>query len=136
MQKDIKRSINFRGWGEWRSHLRRPLFKEIMSNNVVYPPCRKCGASHGMGIETMSTGKIEPMDLCKDCLFSYTVYRPSSCPEKPIAIDMKASEAMKEYHRKSYVQINVPKEMNLTMKEKEDLILRDLINSCALSKHP
>lgn len=36
---------------------------------VVYPPCRKCGKSHGMGIETMATGEIEPIDLCRDCLF-------------------------------------------------------------------
>ena len=36
---------------------------------VEYPLCRKCGASHGMGIEDMETGKIEPIDLCKSCLF-------------------------------------------------------------------
>lgn len=34
-----------------------------------YPPCKYCGASHGMGIETMETGEIEPVDVCKDCLF-------------------------------------------------------------------
>jgi hypothetical protein len=36
---------------------------------IYYPPCRKCGATHGMGIENMETGEIEPIDLCKDCLF-------------------------------------------------------------------
>lgn len=36
---------------------------------TVYPPCRKCGAAHGMGIENMETGHIEPMDICYDCLW-------------------------------------------------------------------
>lgn len=36
---------------------------------LVYPPCKKCGKSHGMGIEEMATGKIDPIDLCYDCLW-------------------------------------------------------------------
>jgi hypothetical protein len=36
---------------------------------VEYPPCKYCGASHGMGIEEMATGKIEPIDICYDCLW-------------------------------------------------------------------
>jgi hypothetical protein len=36
---------------------------------IIYPPCKYCGKSHGMGIEDMATGKIEPIDICKDCLF-------------------------------------------------------------------
>ncbi len=86
-----------------------PNFKGTMNNNVEYPPCRKCGASHGMGIEEMSTGKIEPIDLCSPCLWSNLVYKPPVAIDRPpVAIDMKASEALKEYHRKSYVQINLP----------------------------
>lgn len=36
---------------------------------TVYPPCKKCGASHGMGIENMETGHIEPLDIWYDCLW-------------------------------------------------------------------
>lgn len=36
---------------------------------IEYPPCKKCGKSHGMGIEEMSTGKITPIDLCYECLW-------------------------------------------------------------------
>ena len=38
-------------------------------SEVIYPPCKYCGATHGMGIENMETGVIEPMDVCRDCLF-------------------------------------------------------------------
>lgn len=40
-----------------------------MSVDVVYPPCKKCGASHGMGIEDMQTGVITPIDICRECLW-------------------------------------------------------------------
>ncbi len=42
-----------------------------------YPPCKYCGASHGMGIENRETEEIEPIDICHDCLFKegYT-YKP------------------------------------------------------------
>ncbi len=43
---------------------------------IEYPPCKKCGASHGMGIENMETGEIEPIDLCRNCLFFGTVNAP------------------------------------------------------------
>jgi hypothetical protein len=36
---------------------------------IYYPPCRKCGATHGMGIENMETGEITPIDICEKCLF-------------------------------------------------------------------
>lgn len=36
---------------------------------MEYPPCKKCGASHGMGIEETATGNITPIDLCYDCLW-------------------------------------------------------------------
>lgn len=36
---------------------------------MEYPPCKYCGASHGMGIEETATGKIEPIDICYDCLW-------------------------------------------------------------------
>lgn len=37
---------------------------------MEYPPCKKCGADHGMGIEEMATGKITPIDVCRKCLFT------------------------------------------------------------------
>lgn len=39
-------------------------------SKVIYPPCKHCGKSHGMGVEEMETGKITPMDICYDCLWS------------------------------------------------------------------
>jgi hypothetical protein len=36
---------------------------------VVYPPCIKCGKSHAMGLEEMETGKITPLDICYSCLW-------------------------------------------------------------------
>lgn len=36
---------------------------------MEYPPCKKCGKSHGMGIEDTRTGEITPIDLCYDCLW-------------------------------------------------------------------
>ena len=34
-----------------------------------YLPCKKCGESHGIGIENMVTGEIDPIDYCLECLF-------------------------------------------------------------------
>ena len=34
-----------------------------------YPPCKKCGASHGMGLKDRRTGKIKPLDKCRDCFW-------------------------------------------------------------------
>lgn len=39
------------------------------NKEIIYPPCKKCGASHGMGIEDMKTGEITPLDLCRECLW-------------------------------------------------------------------
>lgn len=36
---------------------------------MILYDCKKCGAKHGMGIEDMETGNIEPIDYCKECLF-------------------------------------------------------------------
>lgn len=36
---------------------------------IEYPPCKKCGKSHKMALENMKTGEIEPLDVCRDCLF-------------------------------------------------------------------
>ncbi len=36
---------------------------------TIYPPCKHCGANHGMGIEDMVTGFITPMDICNTCLW-------------------------------------------------------------------
>lgn len=41
---------------------------------TIYPPCKYCGATHGMGIDNMETGEIEPIDVCKDCLFPPTIF--------------------------------------------------------------
>jgi len=38
-------------------------------SEVIYPPCKKCGAAHKMGVEEMATGKITPMDICYNCLW-------------------------------------------------------------------
>jgi hypothetical protein len=46
---------------------------------MSYPLFRKCGASHGMSMENMETGEIEPLDICRDCLFtvnSQSVFSP------------------------------------------------------------
>ncbi len=39
---------------------------------IEYPPCKKCGKSHGMGVEEMATGIITPMDVCSNCLYGST----------------------------------------------------------------
>jgi hypothetical protein len=46
--------------------------REKNGQYAVYPNCKKCGASHGMGIETTSMGKIEPLDMCNKCLWTHT----------------------------------------------------------------
>jgi hypothetical protein len=43
-----------------------------MKDELVYPPCKKCGKSHGMGVEDMKTGVITPIDVCSKCLFKWT----------------------------------------------------------------
>jgi len=45
-------------------------------NEIIYPPCKKCGASHGMGWEEMETGKITPIDICRNWLFPPTIFSP------------------------------------------------------------
>ena len=49
---------------------------EEWPKDIVYPPCKKCGKSHGIGIKDMSTGHIQPLDLCYDCLWSGLIYNP------------------------------------------------------------
>ncbi len=41
-----------------------------MNEKIIYPPCKQCGKSHGMGVEDMQSGEITPIDLCYDCLWS------------------------------------------------------------------
>lgn len=43
---------------------------------VIYPPCKYCGAAHGMGVKEMSTGKIEPMNICYKCLWKPLLVNP------------------------------------------------------------
>lgn len=40
-----------------------------MEKQLFYPPCKKCGCAHGMGIEDMETGVITPIDICRKCLW-------------------------------------------------------------------
>lgn len=56
---------------------------------IKYPPCKKCGKSHGMGIENMETGEITPIDICSNCLWSG--YSPRKV-EQPIYLDMQDDE--------------------------------------------
>lgn len=42
-------------------------YNPSIPNRTLYD-CKKCGAKHGMGIEDMATGTIEPIDLCGNCL--------------------------------------------------------------------
>ena len=43
---------------------------------IEYPPCKYCGARHGMGIENIETGEIEPLDICKECLWKDSHINP------------------------------------------------------------
>lgn len=38
--------------------------------DIIYPPCKYCGSSHGMGIEEISNGKIDALDVCSNCLWN------------------------------------------------------------------
>lgn len=68
--KDCKNSLSLR---EIEDNLIREMLEEkigfLEMDDLIYPPCKKCGASHGMGIENMETGVIEPIDMCRDCLW-------------------------------------------------------------------
>lgn len=48
-------------------------------SKIETPPvlsiCKKCGCTHGMVVEEMATGKTEPIDVCKDCMF-FGTYQP------------------------------------------------------------
>ncbi len=46
-----------------------------IESNAILSTCKKCGCTHGMVVEEMATGKTEPIDLCKECLF-YGTYIP------------------------------------------------------------
>jgi hypothetical protein len=47
-------------------------------SELIFPPCKKCGKSHSMGVENRETGEITPMDICKDCLWMGTAH-PVNC---------------------------------------------------------
>ena len=50
---------------------------DIPDQQVEYPPCRKCGAAHGMGLKDRRTGKIEPLDKCYNCFWKDAfIYKP------------------------------------------------------------
>lgn len=46
--------------------------------------CKKCGATHGMGIEDMTTGIVTPIDHCRDCLFAQCTIEH---PKEPISLE-------------------------------------------------
>lgn len=61
-------------------------------NTIEYPPCRKCGAIHGMGIEDMETGEITPIDICETCLFSTNGAVPIQEKTEILAVDEEKSK--------------------------------------------
>jgi hypothetical protein len=68
-------------------------------NKIIYPPCKKCNKSHGMGIEEMSTGKITPLDICYDCLWNLLQFHKKINPELLLELeDIKKS--LKEVEEK------------------------------------
>ncbi|HEY3526790.1 MAG TPA: hypothetical protein VGK47_11370 [Nitrososphaeraceae archaeon] len=42
-------------------------------SEVIYPPCKKCGASHKMGVINVLTDEITPIDVCSKCIVYGTV---------------------------------------------------------------
>jgi hypothetical protein len=42
---------------------------------MSYPLFRKCGASHGMSMENIQTGEIEPLDICSTCLWEGNTFK-------------------------------------------------------------
>lgn len=46
-----------------------------IESNPTLSICKKCGCTHGMVLEEMATGKTEPLDVCKDCMFFGSVVR-------------------------------------------------------------
>ena len=54
-----------------------------MTKEVIYPPCRKCGKTHGMGIENIQTGEITPLELCYDCLWEGFPYHLANFMRDP-----------------------------------------------------
>jgi hypothetical protein len=56
-----------------------PIFDysiEEWPKDLVYPPCRKCGSAHGMGVKDTKTGEITPMDVCYKCLWENVHWKP------------------------------------------------------------
>lgn len=66
-----------------------------MNENIVYPACKKCGKSHGMGIEEMATGKITSIDVCYECLWGSVEF--NKLMDQEILNDV---EEMKKYMEK------------------------------------
>lgn len=64
-----------------------------------YPNCKYCGAYHGMGIEEMSTGKITPLDICKECLWKpyHDSYKPI---ENQVVLENEMSEVLEKLEQR------------------------------------
>lgn len=50
-------------------NLPNPCYDHPDNANLVYPSCKECGKEHGLGIINMKTGRIEPLDICNECLW-------------------------------------------------------------------
>lgn len=74
--------------------------------------CKGCGKEHGMVLEDKETGVSIPTDWCYVCLFKQGW---SYCPPKPI-------------------EINEDVDYQKRLREAQDLLLRDMINSSGVSK--
>jgi hypothetical protein len=65
-----------------------PPQQENHGRKVHDIPCKKCGKQHGLCLETMSTGHMEPLDICSECLFA-----PPNYPKREgIMINIGAHE--------------------------------------------
>lgn len=81
---------------------------------IEYPPCKYCGASHGMGIEDMTTGEITPIDVCNTCLWDFS-------EKSPLLSEWRGAA---RYMTLDGQNVNMAEELQHI----EDKILRDLIN--------
>lgn len=97
--------------------------------------CIECGKTHDTIVENMMTGeRMEEISKCKDCVLSGSI-RKRERPETPPYLVEWENEVLTEWGGEkirvhtSNGTVNMVDDLN--RREKEDLILRDLINSSA-----
>jgi len=39
-------------------------------SDIIYPPCKGCGASHTMGMTSHDNGERIPIDACYNCILT------------------------------------------------------------------